>query len=292
MAAPRSGTFTNDRARTRFAATYERLFTKLWPADHVTIDVPTRFGTTRAYRSGAPTGTPLVLLPGAGGNALMWHAYVTQLGAAHPVIAVDPIGEPGASTQDHPITDARDVARWLADFLDAAPNLDRAHLVGCSYGGWAALQHELHSPGRVTGMTLIEPGGFGHPGARFIAWVIAGGLAGLSPRRVRHRAARWLTNATLLDDDVMRLALATAGFRRRMPVAAVLPDADLRSIATPTLALFGARSPLHNAAQAAARVNALMPAGRAEVVAQTGHDLVMADPSRVLARVLAFAATA
>ena len=296
MAAPRIGTFTNDRAGARFAARYEHLLAKLWPADHECVDVPTPWGTTRAYRSGAATGIPLLLLPGAGGNALMWHAYADRLGATHPVIAVDPVGEPGGSTQDRPLVDGRDIAAWLAALLDGL-RLDRVHLVGCSYGGWVALQHERHtapsgSSGRVAGMTLIEPGGFGDPGARFIAWAVAGGLAGLGPRWFRRRAARWLTNATLLDDDVMSLAVAMAGFRRRMPPASVLADADLRAITTPTLAIFGARSPLHDSARAATRVATLMPSGRSEVVEGTGHDVVMSHPQLVGDRLLAFAGTA
>ena len=296
MAAPRISTFTNERARARFASLYDRLFAKLWPADHISVDVPTSWGTTRVYRSGAATGLPLVLLPGAGGNALMWHGYVARLGATHPVIAVDPVGEPGASTQDRPLPDGREAAAWLEALLDGLA-LDRVHLVGCSYGGWVALQHALHTApphsvgasGRVVGMTLVEPGGFGDPGVRFIAWAIAGGLAGLGPRWFRRRAARWLTNATLLDDDVMSLAVAVAGFRRRMPLAGTIADADLGAITTPTLALFGARSPLHDSTKAAARVASLMPSGRSEVVDGTGHDLVMSHPDRVADRVLAFA---
>src|SRR5262245_44109822 len=137
MTADRISEFTSDRARTKFLAVYARTFDRLWPADHRSVDLPTTFGTTRVYRTGRPDGVPIVLLPGAGGSSLMWHRYVARLGHTRPVIAVDPCGEPGGSTQDRPITDGRHLSRWLGEVLTNL-SVDRAHLMGCSYGGWIA----------------------------------------------------------------------------------------------------------------------------------------------------------
>ncbi len=287
MTEARLSVFTSDKARAKFLAAYERAFGRVWPAGHSRIDVPTSFGTTRVYRTGRPGGVPFVLLPGAGGNALGWHQYVTRWGQTRPVIAIDPVGEPGHSTQDSPVTDGRDLARWLDEVL-AALDVDRAHLVGCSYGGWVALQHQLHTPGRAATITLLDPAGFGRITKRFIAWVVVGGLAGLTPRPLRHRAAPWLRNATLLDDDLMSLALASTGFRRRLPAPPPLTDDELRAITVPTLALLGGRSQMYDAEQVAARIHALMPAGRADVVPGAGHDLQVHSPGLVTERAAEF----
>jgi pimeloyl-ACP methyl ester carboxylesterase len=75
-----------------------------------------------------------------------------------------------------PIGNGLDLARWLGELLSAL-SVDRAHLVGCSYGGWLAVQHEIHSPGRATTITLLDPAGFGRLTGRFLMWVIMGGLA-------------------------------------------------------------------------------------------------------------------
>ncbi|MEU8005608.1 alpha/beta hydrolase [Catellatospora sp. NPDC049111] len=289
MTEARLSAFTGDKARARFLAAYGRVFDTVWPADHRRLDVPTSFGTTRVYRAGRPDGVPFVLLPGAGGNALGWHRHVARWGQARPVIAIDPVGEPGCSTQDTPVTDGRDLARWLDEVL-AGLDVERAHLVGCSYGGWVALQHELHAPGRAASITLLDPAGFGRITKRFILWVVLGGLAGLTPRPLRRRAARWLRNATLLDDDLMGLALASTGFRRRLPVPPPLTDDELRQITIPTLALLGERSQMYDAAQVASRIEALMPAARAEVVADAGHDLQVHSPDLVTDRAAEFAA--
>jgi pimeloyl-ACP methyl ester carboxylesterase len=203
------------------------------------------------------------------------------------VIAVDPCGEPGGSTQDNPMTDGRDLTQWLSEVLDRL-NIDRAHLVGCSYGGWIALRHAIHTPDQVATITLLDPAGFGRITARFLAWVVIGGIAGLTPKPVRRQAARWLHNTTLLDDDLMRLALVTAGFRRRLPTPPMFTDEELRGVAVAALVLLGERSQLYDAARVAARIRELMPAAHVDVVSGAGHDLPMYSPDLVIDRATEF----
>ncbi|WP_326549298.1 alpha/beta fold hydrolase [Micromonospora sp. NBC_01813] len=287
MTADRISAFTSDRARARFLTAYTRTFTRLWPADHAVHDVPTSYGVTRAYRTGQPDGVPMVLLPGAGGNSLMWHHHVTRLSQDRPVIAVDPCGEPGASTQNRAFGGGADLSHWLGETL-AGLGVPRAHLVGCSYGGWIALRHAIHAPGQVATVSLLDPAGFGRVTARFLAWVIVSGLAGLAPRPLRRHAAGWLHNTTLLDDDLMRLVIATAGFRRRLPTPPPVTDDVLRTVTVPALVLLGERSQLYDAGQVAARVRRLLPDAQVEVVADAAHDLPMYLPASISQRILDF----
>lgn len=127
------GQFRNDAARLRFLRAYDTVLDRLWPGPRKAVDAPTAFGITRVYRSGSGSGSPIVLLPGAGGNSLMWHRYVPALGAHREVITVDTIGEPGASVQQAPMRDGHDGAAWLDQLLTAL-DLTSAHIVGCSYG--------------------------------------------------------------------------------------------------------------------------------------------------------------
>jgi pimeloyl-ACP methyl ester carboxylesterase len=287
MAADRISEFTSVKAQAKFLAPYQRTVDRLWPAGHRSQDVPTAFGTTRVYQTGQADGVPIVLLPGAGGNSLGWHRHLARLGQARPVIAVDPVGEPGGSTQDKPITDGRDLSQWLGAVLTDL-HIERAHFVGCSYGGWIALQHATHAPDQVATITLLDPAGFGRITARFLAWVIIGGIAGLTPRPLRRRAARWLNNTTLLDDDLMRLALVTAGFRRRLPIPPALTDEELRGLAVPALILLGERSQMYDATLVAQRIRALMPSAHVDVIPGAGHDLPMYDPDLVTDRAIEF----
>ncbi|WIM99875.1 alpha/beta fold hydrolase [Actinoplanes oblitus] len=283
------GEFRNDQARARFFTAYDDLTARLWPSSSVDSDVATSFGTTRVHRLGSGDQTPFVLLPGSGGPAVMWHAYVGGLAASRPVIAVDPVGEPGPSVQTRPIGSGDDWSRWLGETLTAL-GVSRAHLVGTSYGGWIALSHALRSPRSVASLALLDPGGFGKVSPRFLAWVIACGLATFTPRPVRHAAARSLRNVTLRDDDAVRLVKATFGFRRRHIMPTPLSDAELARIAAPTLVLLGGHSQLYDAREVAARVTTHMPDAVAEIVPEASHDLALWRPAELAARIATFAA--
>jgi pimeloyl-ACP methyl ester carboxylesterase len=280
--------FTSERARSAFLADYEATLDDLWPQRR-TEDVSTTFGTTRVFRDGrADAGAPFVLLPGAGGNSLMWHRYVGPLALARQVIAVDPVGDPGGSTQTRPFTDGEELAAWLDEVL-AALGVDSAHVVGVSYGGWVALQHAVHRPGRATTVTLMEPGGFGRITVRVMSWIILGGLAGLAPRPVRHRAARWLRNATLLDDDLIGLMRHAMSFRRRMPLPRPVTDEELAAVSAPTQLLLGGHSALHDSRAVADRANRLMRDVRVEIVPDASHDLPMHSVEHLTKRIIDFA---
>ncbi|MDI1464736.1 alpha/beta hydrolase [Catellatospora sp. KI3] len=279
------GGFTSEKARARFLTAYGQALDRRWP-DRTAADVPTTFGTTRVHTCGPAGATPVVLLPGAGGNALMWHRYVAELGRHRRVIAIDPVGDPGGSTQDRPIDGPEHLTQWLGEVLTAL-GIGRAHLIGCSYGGWTALRYALRDPAAVASLTLLDPAGFGKVTGRFIAWVVLGGLAGMGPRPLRHRAAGRLRNATLRDDDLMGLATAMMGFRRRLPVPPPLTDEELREVGVPMLVLLGERGQLYDAAEVARRIRTLTGA-EVEVVPGAGHDLPMSCPDRILDRAGAF----
>ncbi|XVU29056.1 alpha/beta fold hydrolase [Actinoplanes sp. CA-054009] len=281
------GGFTSEKAQDRFLRSYEEARRRLVPAELTPVDVPTSFGVTRVYATGGD-GIPFVLLPGAGGNVLSWHAY---LGAVRPVIAIDPVGEPGASVQDEPLRDGGDWARWLDETLTAL-KAGRVHLVGTSFGGWVAIEYALSHPGRVATVTVVDPAGFGRVTGRFIAWVTLGGLAAFMPRAVRRLAARVLQNATLLDDDLMTLLRASTGYRRRHVNPPPLTDDRLGRITVPVQALLGGRSQMYDGRAVAARIAERVPQARAEVVPGAGHDLAVRDAGLVIERVTGFASRA
>jgi pimeloyl-ACP methyl ester carboxylesterase len=280
--------FKDAKAAGRFQGVYEQLLGKLWPASRSVLDVPTRFGTTRVVRTGPDGGEPIVLLPASGGNALMWHRYVEALSRDHAIYAVDTVGEPGGSVQSAPIADGGDAAAWLEELLSGLDVAD-VHLVGCSYGGWIALKHQIHHPGRTARLTLVDPAGFAEVGWRFYRWVIFGGLAGLAPRALRPRLARVVHNSAILDDDLMALMRSSMGFRRRLPKTDVFTDEELRQIQIPAQFLLGARSAIHHSDQVADRVGRLTPAARVEVVPGTGHALSTDEPELVTDRILSAA---
>jgi pimeloyl-ACP methyl ester carboxylesterase len=282
--------FTSERGRTRFLRAYDRALAELWPVPVRWVQVETSSGTVHALRHGPDGDDPVVLLAGAGGNALGWYRHVEPLGRTRPVLVLDPLGDPGHSEQTAPLTGGADTGRWLAEFLTAV-GARRAHLVGTSFGGWAAVQQQLHAPGGVAALTLVDPAGFGPVTGRFYRWVVLGGLAGLLPAGLRRAAGRRLVNGTLAEAELMRMVRASTSFRRRVPNPPELTDEDLRAVPAPVQLLLGERSALHESADVAQRVAAVVPGWRVEVVPGTGHALSIEAPDLVTERVLAFAPT-
>jgi pimeloyl-ACP methyl ester carboxylesterase len=283
----RPSTFTSNAGRDRFLQRYDETLHRLWPVPVDAGDVPTGAGTVRIYRSGPPGDDPVVLLSGAGGNALGWYRHVAALSRSRAVVAVDPLGEAGRSVATAPLPDGESVAAWLDDVLEAV-GARAAHLVGSSFGGWVALEHARHRPGRAAAVTLVDPAGLAPLTRRFYRWVILGGLAGLLPGPLRCRAAARLPNGTVLESDLLRLGLAARSFRRRLPAPPPYTDAQLAAVAVPVQLLLGERSALHDSAAVAARIAAVAPAWRVEVVPGTGHALPLEAADLVVDRVLAF----
>ncbi|MGN0065716.1 MAG: alpha/beta fold hydrolase [Nocardioides sp.] len=109
-------------------------------------------------------GTPVVMLHGGGPGATGMSNFARNIdplvAAGHRVIVPDLPGY-GRSTKGidraDPFGDLALAVRGLLDALD----LERAHLVGNSYGGAAALRLALDRPDRVDRLVLMGPGGVG-----------------------------------------------------------------------------------------------------------------------------------
>jgi 2-hydroxy-6-oxonona-2,4-dienedioate hydrolase/4,5:9,10-diseco-3-hydroxy-5,9,17-trioxoandrosta-1(10),2-diene-4-oate hydrolase len=108
-------------------------------------------------------GPPVLLLhgggPGASGVA-NYRRNIAELAKEYRVIVPDLPGY-GRSTKG---VDGTDPFGYLADAIRALLDqlaLDKAHLVGNSYGGACALRLALDTPDRVDRMVLMGPGGIG-----------------------------------------------------------------------------------------------------------------------------------
>jgi pimeloyl-ACP methyl ester carboxylesterase len=112
---------------------------------------------TRYLTSG--TGPPLVLLHGAGDNALDWRWVLPALARTHRVYAPD---LPGSPESARPAADYSPAffERFVAGFLDVL-GIERAAMVGNSLGGLVALRLALSEPARVTALVLVDAAGLG-----------------------------------------------------------------------------------------------------------------------------------
>jgi 4,5:9,10-diseco-3-hydroxy-5,9,17-trioxoandrosta-1(10),2-diene-4-oate hydrolase len=97
--------------------------------------------------------------PGASGVA-NWRRNIDALAEHFAVIVPDMPGY-GRSTKQIDLSDPfGDLAAGMGDLLEEL-GIEKAHLVGNSYGGGAALRMALDRPDRVDRMVLNGPGGIG-----------------------------------------------------------------------------------------------------------------------------------
>ncbi len=103
---------------------------------------------------------PLLLLHGTSASLHTWEDWATELSADQRTISVDLPGfgltgpEPN---RDYRIERYVDFVRALLDHLQ----IDRALIAGNSLGGWIAWETALAHPGRVHGLILVDPAGYG-----------------------------------------------------------------------------------------------------------------------------------
>ncbi|MFK7927101.1 MAG: alpha/beta fold hydrolase [Myxococcota bacterium] len=129
---------------------------------HPWIDVPRREVVAATHRLAVfdtgGEGPPVVLVHGLGSHSGFWQKQLTggRLGELR-LIAPDLPGWGDSDQPDGPYTPSW-YASALVHMLDAL-NLPRAHIVGHSMGGQAAIALALEHPERVASLTLVAPAG-------------------------------------------------------------------------------------------------------------------------------------
>ena len=107
--------------------------------------------TIRYIREG--TGTPLVLVQGAGVIGEGWRPQIDALRASHAIVALDNRGIGGSTYRASALT----IGDMAADVLAVADaeGFDRFHLAGHSIGGLIAQEIALRARSRVLGLALL-----------------------------------------------------------------------------------------------------------------------------------------
>lgn len=120
-------------------------------------------GHRKIFVTEAGAGSPVVLLHGGGAGATgvsNFSRNIEALAAHHRVIVPDMPGYGQSSKGIDAADPFGDLAMFVRGLLDAL-GIDKAHLVGNSYGGAAALRCALDRPDKVDKLVLMGPGGIG-----------------------------------------------------------------------------------------------------------------------------------
>lgn len=266
------GRFWSAAGEREHRLTYERA-RALWPP-HEVRRVETDHGTVQALTLGAGDRAPVVLLHGMSCTSLMWRPNVEALRATRPVIAIDSIVDCGGSTQTAPVKDLAAVVDSVVATLDGL-DVDRAHVVGLSYGAWTAAGLAMHAPERVISTTLLEPAAtFQSIRPAYLAGFTAS-LIRRSPRRWKHLFAR------RPSDDVIALLDASRRFWPAAPLPTVFSDDELAGLSGPLQVIVGGRSTATNADAIRHRLKDVLPQARFTVIPAAGHMVSIDAPQAV-----------
>ena len=286
----RLGHFRDRPAYEDYVQAYGRALAEL-PRPAQTRDVPTTFGTVRAYRFGPEDGVPLMLLPGRASASPVWEANLAGFACHRPVWAIDLLGEPGMSVQARPLANADHQAAWLAEVL-AGLGLEAVHLLGLSIGGWSALNLAARQPGPLASLILLEPAHTFAP----ISWKVVLASVALvlpAPRPVHRRVLSWIGGGADASEDDPVAALIAAGMRdftTSLPAPTYPTDEQIAGIDVPVLVAVGGRSVIHNGRKAAERARRLLQRGAVEYWPEASHAINGEFPARLNSRVTEFLA--
>lgn len=201
--------------------------------------VETRFGETHVLVAGPADAPPLVAFHG--GNALnpLSLGWFRPLARRWRIHAPDTVGHPGRSAETRPDPRGDGYGLWAVDVLDGL-GLERAPMVGPSYGAGIILRLAAVAPERIERAALVVPAGLVEPRrvsllARLALPALAYRLAS-TPDRLRSVSRVLFTEPPEgLSLEALAATLEEVAVERRMPKPAT--GRELAGYRGPTLVM-------------------------------------------------------
>ena len=233
-------------------------------------------------------GEPLVLIPGFAAGAWIWFKQVASLATKFKVVTFDPRGIGQSSFDSEPLT-MRSLADDTAALLRGL-GVERAHILGVSFGGFVAQEFGLAYPEATRTLSLCCTS-FGGPNHVSPSIDILTAVLSRNGFNTEERIRRILLPAFSSDfvrshpsevDEVIKLRLANPvveeAFNAQLK-AGIGFDAESRvdGIKAPTLVFSGDADrivPVQNSRNLAERI----PGARLRLVAGGGHLFFIEEP--------------
>lgn len=290
-ARPGVGYWRSAEDRARYVTAYDDAMADL-PTPDAVLDVPTAYGTVRVIRWGPDDGSiPVLLLPGRGSGIPMWGENLPGLIDGRTVYALDAVGDAGMSTQSVPLSDPKGQADWIAEALHGL-GIERAHIVGHSFGGASAALLAVHHPKVVASLALIEPIMVieGMPASIYL-WSAVLMLPG--PQSWKDRALAEIGGTSVADvqarTPISRMIDAgTTGYSAQLPMPMTLTDEQWQELDMPVRVDLGGHSELAGGQRSADRISSLLQEAEVTVWPGGTHSLPMNEHERIDAQLLGF----
>jgi len=258
------------------------------------------------YTESTGTGTPLLFIHEFAGDHRSWEPQVRYFSRAYRCITYAARGYPPSDVPSDPAAYSQDQAVADAVAVLDGTGIERAHVIGLSMGGFAALHLLMRHPGRV--LSAVAAGvGYGAPPGRQAAfraecmanvaaleaggWAQVAGRYAESPGRVQFRSADprgWSEfAAALAGHSAVGSALTMRGVQAARPSLYELRD-GLAAITAPVLIVAGDED--EDCLETGMMLKRAIGSSGLAVVPRTGHVLNLEDPGLFNATVERFLA--
>jgi pimeloyl-ACP methyl ester carboxylesterase len=286
----KSSLYKSPKAYAEEMAHYDAALEKL-SVPYKSIFIPTSFGETHVIALGKDDAPVVVLMHGLGANALSMRSMFADFSKNYRVYVPDIVGYSGKSAPTRPPIEK--YTEWMTELLDAF-NIEKAHMVGISLGGWLSLRMSLVAPQRISSLTLMSSAGFVSASPLTLLKILSITITAAMPftgHSSGRRFLKLLTSPTTPQDqelvEVFYRLLKFFKSPRELPPC--LTDEDLRKIMTPTLILMGQYDNIFNPTKVIKRAHELMPnLHAAELIPNVGHFMNAEKPEVINSRILKF----
>jgi pimeloyl-ACP methyl ester carboxylesterase len=282
--------FRSPEDRARYESAYDGML-KRWPVPFTELYIPSRYGDTHVVASGSQDDPPLILLHSAGSGAVQWFRNVGPFSEAHRTYAIDVIGEVNKSHTALILSRREQFLEWMLDLLDRL-DVQRADVVGNSFGGFLTFNLALYAPQRVRKAVLISPAATFKqiwPWYWHLAFPYKIGYI-LGSERIILSGFNWIWQGFPRDEAFRNYTelSKTSGFPCNKLRPPVYTDEELRRIHTPMLLLIGDHEVIYDPGQVMNRATNLVPGLRAELIPNANHNAQVTAPDLVNRKVLEF----
>jgi pimeloyl-ACP methyl ester carboxylesterase len=265
--------FKSPEGEAKNLAAYECVLSH-WPVAYEELDLPTQFGTTHIIVSGPLSGKPVILLHGQDSCAISWIYNVAELSRTFRIYALDTIGDIGKSKPTHQPNSREDYAKWMLEVFEQL-KIEKADLIGLSYGGFLAMNFALAFPGRVNRIVLLSPGipNFGPP---TLQWANYGMPMMLFPSRFTIK--RFISGISMKgysqEDPVhVQMIMGIINMRKVSFMRPVFTEEEFKRIDMPILLMIGDHEIMYEPQKALDSAARLIPGLQAKLIPNANHML-------------------
>ncbi|MFB6342005.1 alpha/beta fold hydrolase [Saccharicrinis sp. FJH62] len=262
--------YKTDEGKEQIIKYYYSLLSQ-WTQPSIQFYIDTQLGKTHIIESGNKVNPAILLLHGTGSNSAMWAYDAKILSETFHVFAVDIPGECGKSSENRPDFKDENYSNWISAITENL-GLNQVSLIGCSLGGWIAMDYAINHPDKVDKLILMATAGVTQIKLKSVLWIILTSLTGSWGFNQLNKMV--YGNLTIDSQALEFAALIKKYFTPRTGALPVFTNESLGKIKASTLFIGGENDCFYNSEKAASRLKEHVDNIQCHVLKNTGHVLI------------------